>query len=519
MTKRATDLRSIGATLRRRSRVLITAALVGLALGIAYVLLLPPPLTSTALVLLPTPALAESTNSDVDTQVQIALSATVLERAGQAVVPALSPRSVKDMVAISAPTNQLIKIEATSAKAVEAQTLSQAVADSYVGYVSNTAREVTSAALADLKVRRDQLQAQIRQLQNEIAATTKRQRELNPNSAEGIKEAQLSAELRTQQADLSVQVDKVEDKIATGGPVASSATGGTSVIQKATEATGHSTLVRLLFWGALGALVCTILAAAVLLVAARRDPRVRLRDEIADAVGSPVLAAVHSQPQRSVAGWSTLLETYEATPVESWAFRHVLRGLAPPERNGASRAPGKVVHPHSVTVVSLSGDEQGVAIGPQLATYAASLGIRTRLATTAGHESAAALWAACSADRAPRPGLNIGEVQNQEMIDLTVMLVVIARNKPEFNAPASAATILSVAAGAATEQDLARVAVALDDADRRIDGIVVADPDQTDRTSGRHTMDERTRRPAVPVRLTGLASSQSDAGNHQRIRS
>ena len=110
-------------------------------------------------------------------------------------------------------------------------------------------------------------------------------------------------------------------------------------------------------------------------------------------------------------------------------------------------------------------------------------------------------------------------MQNQEMIDLTVMLVVIARNKPEFNAPASAATILSVAAGAATEQDLARVAVALDDADRRIDGIVVADPDQTDRTSGRHTMDERTRRPAIPVRLTGLASSQSDAGNHQRIRS
>ena len=84
--------------------------------------------------------------------------------------------------------------------------------------MSNTAREVTAAALADLKVRRDDLQAQIKQLQAEIAATMKRQQAVDPDSAEGRKEAQLLAGLRTQQADLSVQLDKVEDKIATGGP-------------------------------------------------------------------------------------------------------------------------------------------------------------------------------------------------------------------------------------------------------------------------------------------------------------
>jgi hypothetical protein len=523
VSNRVTDLRSVGATLRRRSRILAAAALVGLALGIAYVLVLPPPLTSTSLVLLPTPALAESTNSDVETQVQIALSATVLERAGQAMVPALPARSVENMVKVAAPTNQLIKIEATSTKPVEAQTVSQAVADSYVGYVSNTAREVTSTALADLKVRRDELQAQIRQLQDEIAATSKRQQALDPDSPDGRKEAQLLAELRTEQADLSLQLDKVEDKIATGGPVgSSSASAGTSVIQQATEATAHPTRLRLLFWGAFGAAVSMILAAAVLLVEARRDRRVRLRDEIADAVGSPVLAAVRSRPQRSVAGWSTLLETYEATPVESWAFRHVLRGLNSPTSNGDSRAPGKVAHPHSLVVVSLSGDERGVAIGPQLASYAASLGIKTHLVAAVRHESAAALWVACSpeGESAPRPGLYVGDVPNQEVIGLTIMLVVVDRNQPEFHgATASGATILSVAAGNATEQELARVAVAMDDAGRRVDGIVVADPDQTDRTSGRHTMDERTRQPALPMRLTGMASAASTGGDRQRIRS
>jgi hypothetical protein len=138
---------------------------------------------------------------------------------------------------------------------------------------------------------------------------------------------------------------------------------------------------------------------------------------------------------------------------------------------------------------------------------------------TTGHESAAALWAACSDEREPRPGLRVGDVQSQEMIDLTVMLVVVERSHPKFQVPASAATILSVGAGTATEQELAGVAVAVDDAGRRIDGIVVADPDQTDRTSGRHTMDERTRRPAVPVRLTGITSSQSATGEPQRIHS
>ncbi len=65
-------------------------------------------------------------------------------------------------------------------------------------------------------VRRDNLQSQITQLQREIAAATKRQQAADPNSSDGKKEAQLLARLRTEQANLSLQLDKVEDKIATG---------------------------------------------------------------------------------------------------------------------------------------------------------------------------------------------------------------------------------------------------------------------------------------------------------------
>jgi phosphoribosylformylglycinamidine (FGAM) synthase PurS component len=158
------------ATLRRRRRALAAAAVIGLVAGVVYVFVEPPPLSSTTLVLLPTPALAESSSSDVETQVRIALSATILERAGQAVEPKLSARKVEKRVDVSAPTNQLLQIKATSTKAAEAQTLSQAAADAYVGYVSDTAREVTQAALADLNVRKDDLEKQILNLRDEIVS-------------------------------------------------------------------------------------------------------------------------------------------------------------------------------------------------------------------------------------------------------------------------------------------------------------------------------------------------------------
>jgi capsular polysaccharide biosynthesis protein len=480
----------------------------------------PPPLTSSTLVLLPTPALADSSNSDVNTQVRIATSANILERAGQEVDPALPVDTVEKMIDVSPPTNQLLQVDATSTNGAQAQALSQAVADGYVDYVRDTAREVTSVALKDLTAREGQLQEQIDQLEKEINATRKRLKSLDPISSEADEEARLLAGLSTEQADLVLQRERVKDKIAEGTPVGSSAT-GTLVVQQATVATGPPIWLRLLIWAPIAALVCLLAAIVLVLAGARRDPRIRLRDDIADAAGSPVLAAIRSRPQRSVAGWSTLLEAYQATPVEAWALRQVLRGLVPADRRGQSRATGRVDHPQSLTVVSLAGDSRGLALGPQLAAFAASLGIVTRLVPTVGHVRAPNLWAACAVDRdgAARPGLFVGAMPSTDKVDLTIYLVVVERMHPYLgDTPPTEATLLAVGSATATDQDLARVAVAVDDAGRRIDGVVVADPDQGDRTSGRHTLDERSRQLALPTRLTGISSVDRPAGDSTRGR-
>lgn len=517
MSTQRVGTRRAMAALRRRIGVLVAAAAVGLAAGTAYVLVEPPPLTSTAIVLLPTPAQADSTGSDVDTQVEIVLSATVLEQAGQAVSPGLTVRQIEKMIKVSAPTDQMVKIDATSADATQAQALAQAVSDSYVGYVSNTAREVTVVALADLKRRKDALQKQISQLQSEIDATRARQRKVGPNSAEGREEAQLLAGLRTQQADLSLQLDKVEDKIATGAPSSQVFGAGTSVIQQATPAVSWPTPLRLLVIAPLCALAAAGLAAIVLLLSIRRDSRMRFRDEIADAVGSPVLASVRSQPQDSVAGWSTLFASYEATPVESWTYRQLLQALVPSDHRVEART-GRIAHPASLTVISLGGDSRGLAVGPQLATFASSLGISTRVVPAVDEDGwGASLWAACLARRSSaRPGLHLGMPPDDDPVELTIILSVVDRAKPSLagNPPAEA-TVLAISAGTATEAEFARVAMAVDDTGQRITGIVVADPDPSDRTSGRHTMDERARQAVLPTRITGTVVTRHFVRNGQ----
>ncbi len=519
------DVRSTRALLRRRNRVVLAATLLGLALGIAFVLAVPPSLTSKALVLLPTPTLDQGESRDVPTQVRIALSARVLTKAGDSLRPRLGEREVERRVNVTAPTDQLLQIESSSRDAAQAKALAQAVAQSYVAFVKEADQQVTSVAGSELATRETDLQAQIEVLQKEIEAALARQRGVSPQSADGRKEAQLLAGLRTDQADLSLRLDKVKSEISTLTPAGSATSAGTSVLQDASPAIGQSTAQRLFLWGPAGAFVGFAACVVVLLGTARRDPRMGLRDEIADAVGSPVIAAVRSHPQRSVAGWRTLLATYEASAVESWAFRQLLRTLAATEAKRTDvAADGRhaVDHPTSVLIVSLAGDARGLALGPQFAAFAASMGIRTRIVTATGHDRAAALWAACHAEEShqPRPDLSVGPETETDGPDLTVVLVVLDRRGPQLDGvPATSCTVLCVAAAGATEQELARAAVAVDDAGRRIDGVVVADPDRADRTSGRHTLDERAGRIALPVRLTGVGPVERSGRDPQRRRS
>ena len=208
--------------------------------------------------------------------------------------------------------------------------------------------------------------------------------------------------------------------------------------------------------------------------------------------------------------------------MDAWAFRQLLRALGSGDRDPARKAdrtPGSLEYPRSLMVICLAGDRRGLAVGPQFAAFAAGLGIVTRLVTAAGNDSAAALWSACAAEREsdPQPRLIVGEVQPGESAQLTVVLVVVDRKQPDLGRTLStAATLLAVGSGAATEEELARLAVAVDHGGRQFDGVVVADPDRSDRTTGRYSMGERSRQVPLPMRLTGGRSPETHDGRRNR---
>jgi hypothetical protein len=65
------------------------------------------------------------------------------------------------------------------------------------------------------------------------------------------------------------------------------------------------------------------------------------------------------------------------------------------------------------------------------------------------------------------------------------------------------ATVIGASAGGATAEQLAAAAIKATGGSREVAGLLVADPDQSDRTSGRIPQLPR-QAPRMPTRLTGI---------------
>jgi hypothetical protein len=90
---------------------------------------------------------------------------------------------------------------------------------------------------------------------------------------------------------------------------------------------------------------------------------------------------------------------------------------------------------------------------------------------------------------------------------LTVVVSVVDSRSPRVpEMMRTTATVLGVSAGAVTAEQLARVAVNVAANGREINGILVADPEPTDRTTGRIPQLARPVQRRLPTRLNGLGT-------------
>jgi len=419
MSQQAPDLARSVQIVRRHKILIGVVTVLGLLAGAGYSVLRPPALTSTAVVVLPQAApsnlLAGQPGPDayMATQIVIATSNPVLSAARTDLPGVPSLQALRNDVQVSSPTPNLLSISAKAASAVQAEARANAVATSYVVYI------------------------------------TSRHNAFAPISAH--------------------------------------------VLNRATSATGSAAVHRLID-ALLGVMAGALLGVIAALAIRRRDRRLFTRDEIANSIGVPVLASVPVGHPADAVGWVRLLGGYRPGDLYGWRLRHALQQLGLVD---VTAHDGRGHALSSLAVVSLSSDPRALALGPQLATYAASLGIPTAL-IVGPHEdttAVATLRTACAAPLPPSSERSShlqttaghrGDAGPPLGVVLTVVVVVVDGQAPQVGGTMpTTATVIGVSAGAATAEQLARVALSAATDGREIGGIFVADPEPTDPTTGR----------------------------------
>jgi capsular polysaccharide biosynthesis protein len=422
MSDETLDLRRSVQLVRRHKLAVAIFIALGIAAGAAYTVRHPPMLASNALVLL-SPSV-----HDTGTQVVIADSDPVLAGALRSAGPGATLDTLRGQIQVRSLTSNVISISAMGRTAAQAEGAANAVASSYIHYLSS-------------------------------------------GRTPGLH-------------------------------------GQAKILEPAAAATGTSLATRLLVTGGLGALAGLVLGVIVALVLGRSDRRLRTRDELAESIGIPVLASIPVGHPSDASGWRRLLEDYEPGAVDAWRLRKTLHDLSLFGTDGNSS---------SLAVVSLAADRKALALGPQLAVFAASLGIRTALIIGPQQDTnaTATLRAACTAlpaplDRSRNLQVTVSDrhdARRPSGTELTIVVAVVDGQAPQFAAMMHTTTmVLGVSAGAVTAEPLARVAASAAADSRYIAGILVADPHSADHTTGRLPWLARSARRTTPRRMTGTGT-------------
>lgn len=289
------------------------------------------------------------------------------------------------------------------------------------------------------------------------------------------------------------------------------------VLEKATSTAGRGPREDLIIYAFAGLVAGALVGAIIALAIGRGDRRLRERDEIADSIGVPVLASFPVAHPNGAAGWTKLLEDYQPEALYALQMRKALHHLGMAALQAGNGHGHDEIGTSSVIILSLASDPGALAVGPQLAAFAAAQGIPTVLVIGPQQDPnvAASLRTACAGPPPSSPKwptclqVTASDDRDDQLPEgaLTVTVAVVDSRSPKMpDVKRTAAMVLGVSSGAATAEQLARVAVSADASGRRITGFLVANPEPTDRTSGRAPQLSRPLQRRLPTRLAGMTT-------------
>ncbi|MEV0476768.1 Wzz/FepE/Etk N-terminal domain-containing protein [Streptomyces prunicolor] len=271
---------TIGRILRRRWRLLAVLAVAGALFGYGTsVLLLPPRYTAEASVLLP----GQWEERELLTQVDIATSSAVVDRAAAALKWGTNGAELQKDVSAKADDGNIIKVSGTADTPERAQRLSDQLAQQFVTFATRIAGGSTDAA-ADTATEA---------LRKQVAETNRRITDLADSADPGqtVEGVQARTELEGLRTGLQDAMKKLEE----ANPA--SAKASMVVMGPAPRPTGAAAPTRMQLTVG-GALLFLLLAVIGHLAAARVSRRLRAEPEIAAALGSPFLGTVDVPGER-----------------------------------------------------------------------------------------------------------------------------------------------------------------------------------------------------------------------------
>ena len=231
----------------------------------------------------------------------------------------------------------------------------------------------------------------------------------------------------------------------------------------------------------------------------RRDRRLRLRDDIARAAGVPTVASVTTTAAHSAEERLELMTRYEPSLDASFGLRWILRHLLTAHDDVPARV-AILLHP---------GDEGAQAVPLQFAAFSARAGVRTALEdpTLQPGTDNATRGEGKLEPTLPNLWLVDGETDARaiEHCDPQLVIGVLAADGGPLERADTGrmtTTLLAVSAGFATSETLAAISMAATESGRSLLGVIVANPEPRDDSSGREPPEATEPRATLPFSLT-----------------
>jgi hypothetical protein len=276
----------LGHLARVKWRLLVVLAVVGALVGLGASVLFSPGYESSSKVLLQEPRDEQA----VLTEAELAVSQVVLDKAAADLGGGVTGADLRDRVSSAVVGGNIVSLTGTAATPEQAQQLTQHATEEYVTFSTRVATDFATASDQVQNQHREEVQQRIDDA-NEQIAKLQDSPDSNAPGANGVSARASIDQLRTTITQSQQELDQVNGRIRDSQADGKVARASINIIEPAVLPQGRAapTPTQLI---AGGAVLFVLLGLLALLIARRRDARLRQPADIGAALGTSVVCTV-----------------------------------------------------------------------------------------------------------------------------------------------------------------------------------------------------------------------------------